>query len=166
MKSKVNWVVLGLLLVAAVLGYCGFRTWRLVAQGIPEAYAGWDCATLVVEHMATHGGAWPRNWEELLAAATALPDGNRFLHGCSMNDVQKIRALVRVDWTADPKQLSRAQRRDDDPPFMVITRADGSALQTIWEGTEPNTLVWEYLQALAVTNTPTKRLQPFQSKRQ
>ena len=65
-------IAVGLAVWAAV-AYIGFHMWRTVTQ-IPEAYAAWDAATLVIEHLDTHGGAWPRSWEELFAAATAFAD--------------------------------------------------------------------------------------------
>ena len=96
-------IAVGLAVWAAV-AYIGFHMWRTVTQ-IPEAYAAWDAATLVIEHLDTHGGAWPRSWEELFAAATTLPRNGRRLQGTSPDRLAK---LVRIDWNADPREMTTA----------------------------------------------------------
>ena len=142
MKNPIKRILIaaGLILLAAV-AYIGFHMWRTVAQ-IPEAYAAWDAATLVIEHLDTHGGEWPRSWEELFAAAKTLPNNDRRLHGTSPDRLAK---LVRIDWNADPREMTRASASPGRMPFHVITRADGRDFPTLWTGAEPNTLVWEYL---------------------
>ena len=135
------------LVVLAVVAYIGFDIWRTVTQ-IPEAYAAWDTASLVIEYMETHDGVWPKSWDELFSAAQTLPTENRILHEYStntLNTLDKIAQLVRIDWTADPHQLAQAKPEPDSIPFRVVTRADGSDFTTLWSGAEPNTLIWQYL---------------------
>ena len=129
------------LAVLAAISYIGFDMWRTVTQ-IPEAYAAWDSAILVVEYMDTHDGAWPRSWDELLNATNTLPRGDTRIHGTPTDQFSK---LVRIDWRADPSKLAEAIPETGNLPFRVITRADGSDFPTLWSGAEPNTLVWEYL---------------------
>ena len=86
--------------VVAVLTYIGVGIHRSVYHGIPEAYAAWDSASLIVEYMETHGGKWPQSWGDLLSAAQTLPHGDRMLRGT--NAPASIPRLVRVDWNADP----------------------------------------------------------------
>ena len=142
MKNPIKRILIaaGLILLAAV-AYIGFHMWRTVTQ-IPEAYAAWDAATLVIAHLDAHGGEWPRSWEELFAAAKTLPNNDRRLHGTSPDRLAK---LVRIDWNADPREMTMASASPGRMPFHVITRADGSDFPTLWTGAEPNALVWEYL---------------------
>lgn len=142
MKKPIKRILItaGLALIAYI-SYIGFNMWRTVTQ-IPEAYAAWDSATLVIEYMDTHDGAWPRSWNELLTAAKTLPKGDRHIRG---TPIDQFSTLVRIDWGADPGKLAEATPAPNALPFRVITRADGSDFPTLWTGAEPNILVWEYL---------------------
>lgn len=153
MKKPVKRMLVGVgVVVLIAVAYIGFDMWRTVKQ-IPEAYAAWDSATLVIEYMDTHDGAWPRSWDEVFSAAKTLPNGNRGLRGHNSNTVARIAGLVRIDWSADPHVLTHARPTSERTPFRVITRADGSDFPTLWSGAEPNTLVWEYLKHKAANNT-------------
>ena len=151
MKKPIKRILLGALFLAvAAAAYVGFDIWRLVSKGIPEAYAAWDCASLIEEYMDTHDGAWPRSWDALFSAARTLPQGgDRMLRGHTTNDLHRIKELVRVDWTSDPKKLSLVKCEGESIPFHVVTRPDGSAFPTIWSGKEPNTLIWKFLKEKA-----------------
>ncbi len=127
---------------------------------IPEAYAAWDSATLVIEFMDTHEGTWPRSWDDVFSAAKTLPKDNRGLRGHDSNTLTRIASLVRIDWSADPQTLTHARPTSKKIPFRVITRADGSDFRTLWSGAEPNTLVWEYLKQKAANNTSEGIRQP------
>ena len=145
MKKPIKRILIAVaVVVVAVVGYIGFDMVRTVTQ-IPEAYAAWDSASLLVEYMETHDGAWPTSWDELFSAARTLPREDRALRGHSTNNLDKIAQLVRIDWTADPQELAQAEPKPDGIPFRVVTRADGSDFPTLWSGAEPNTLIWEYL---------------------
>ena len=142
MKKPIKRILItaGLVLLATI-AYIGFDMWRTVTQ-IPEAYAAWDAASLVIEYMDTHDGAWPRSWDELLTATKTLPKDGRQIRG---TPIDQFPTFVRIDWAADPSKLAEAIPELDALPFRVITRADGSDFPTLWSGAEPNTLVWKYL---------------------
>lgn len=132
--------------------YVGYGIWRTAFKGTTEAYAAWDCASLVVEYMDTHSGRWPQSWEDLFSAARTLPHGDRALRGHSIENLQRISQLVRVDWDADPQKLAQATLEGKRIPFSVISRSDGSPFPMVWQGAEPNTLVWEYLKQKTPNN--------------
>lgn len=138
--------------ILAVAAYVGVDICRTIKR-IPEAYAAWDSATLIIEFMDTHDGAWPSSWEDVFSAAQTLPDNGRTLRGNDASTLSRIARLVRIDWSADPRTMAEAQPQPGDIPFRVITRADGSDFPTLWSGKEPNTLVWEYLKRKRA-NTP------------
>ena len=48
--------------VAAFFAYAVYQTNHVI---VPNAYAVWWTADLVIDHMERHDGAWPRSWEEL-----------------------------------------------------------------------------------------------------
>ena len=145
MKKPIKRILIAVaVVVVAVVGYIGFDMVRTVTQ-IPEAYAAWDSASLLVEFMETHDGAWPTSWDELFSAARTLPTEDRALRGCSTNNLHKIAQLVRIDWSADPQELAQAKPEAQSIPFRVVTRADGSDFPTLWSGAEPNRLIWKYL---------------------
>jgi len=145
MKKPIKRILIAVaVVVVAVVGYIGFDMVRTVTQ-IPEAYAAWDSASLLVEYMETHDGAWPTSWDELFSAARTLPREDRALRGHSTNNLDKIAQFVRIDWHANPQELAQARLEADSIPFRVVTRADGSDFPTLWSGAEPNTLIWEYL---------------------
>jgi hypothetical protein len=145
MNKPIKRILAGIALAILAGGaYIGFDIWRTVTQ-LPEAYAAWDSATLVIEYMDTHAGAWPRSWDEVFSAARTLPNDSRGLHGHSTNDLSDIARLVRIDWNANPREMAESRSPAGGIPFRVITRANGSDFPTLWSGAEPNTLVWEYL---------------------
>ena len=142
MKKPIKRILITVgLVVLAAISYIGFDILRTATQ-IPEAYAAWDAATLVIEYMDTHDGAWPRSWDELLTAAKTLPKDDRRIRG---TPIDQLSTRVRIDWDADPRKLAEAIPDPDALPFRVITRADGSDFPTLWSGAEPNTLILEYL---------------------
>ena len=146
-------------MVLAVIVYMGLHM-LLTVKRIPEAYAAWDSATLVIEYMNQHKGAWPQSWDDVLSAAETLPHDGRILRGHSSNTISRIRKLVRIDWSADPHKLAQAKPDSTHIPFRVITRADGSDFPTLWSGIEPNTLVWEYLKQNAANQAAESIHQP------
>ena len=134
-------VVLALLGVGWV-GYSFYVTWK----GIPDAYAAWDAGTLVIEYLDTHDGQWPRSWEELYSAAETLEDhgrqfrGNNGAGGFIYGD---LRDVVAIDWEADVRAIAAFDWNSGK--LRVITRADGTDFPVVWEGAEPNEMVWSYL---------------------
>lgn len=122
--------------------------WPLLSLDFREAYAAWDTGTLVIEYLETHDGRWPQSWDDLLTVLEGERGRQVMLYGASAGDVEYARSLrrrVAIDWTADPADLSRARLREGAPPFRAVTRPDGSDFETVWEGAEPNELIWRYL---------------------
>ena len=149
MKTTSKQVMIGLsLLLIAVVAYFSIAITR-TARRIPEAYAAWDTATLIIEFMDTHEGKWPSSWDDLFSAARALPHGGRALRGYSIDTLSTLPRIVRIDWNADPLTLMKATDGKETPPFRVVTRADGSDFPTVWSGAEPNAMILEYLQKTA-----------------
>jgi len=131
------------LLIAAGIGVRYIVTLLIAASRLPEAYAAWTTADLVIDHMEAHDGAWPEGWEDLFQAANIRKADGVILHW----EVEELPSLVAVDWTADPAVLVEAPAVDDEPPFLVITRLDGTEFQVVWEGAEPNQMILDYLRA-------------------
>ena len=61
MKKWIIGICVGLLLLVVVGVYSVFASVRATM----DSYAVWDAALVVIHHMETHDGAWPRNWQEL-----------------------------------------------------------------------------------------------------
>ena len=133
------------IVVIALVAYYVVNTWRVVKYGIPEAYAAWDCATLAIEFMDTHDGAWPRSWDELFSSVQTMTNGSRVLRGHSGENIRQISELTRVVWDADRQGLLRVNDDDTGLRVPVITRPDGSAFKTVWAAAEPNAMIWDYL---------------------
>lgn len=131
-------VVLALLGVGWV-GYMVYVTWK----GIPDAYAAWDAGTLVIEYLETHDRQWPRSWEELYSAADTLEDHGRHLYGAGGSVYGDLHDVVAVDWEADVRAIAAFDWNRGK--LRVITRADGTDFPVVWEGAEPNEMVWSYL---------------------
>ena len=66
MTRRTKLILLGmtgaLLAVGTFFATAIYQTTRVV---VPNAYAVWWTADLVIEHMERNQGAWPRNWDEL-----------------------------------------------------------------------------------------------------
>lgn len=129
-----------LLAAALALVALGIHSiYHAVTTTVPNCYAAWWVADMVVEHMKSHDGAWPRGWEDLSAPYEACVErsGRHWTF-------EELQQRVDVDWQADPKVLAEASN-DERPPFRVIWLRDGSS--TYWNHAEPNGIVWEYLHA-------------------
>lgn len=131
----------GVALVVAVLaiGYSAFNTWRL----LPESYAAWTTGNLMVEYLQTHTNEWPRDWEDLRAATNSLLEKGMPVY----SPLDRLPALVRIDWQVDVNVLSQTARSDSNATIQVVTRLDGSPLPALWgSDTEPNGKIMRYLQ--------------------
>lgn len=143
-RPRFRWKRWALAAVALLVGcgiYYAARVYWIVYHNIPEAYAGWTTADLVLDHLEAHGGAWPTGWADLRAAGEHRLEGHG--PGPMRWDLGELERLVKVDWAADPKQL--AAMPDGHPPFHAITRADGSDFPVVWQGAEPNQMILDYL---------------------
>lgn len=125
----------------AMVCWTAFRLYRVVKVGIPEAYAAWTTADLIIDHVQTHDGAWPAGWTDLnLAARQRLQNGEALR--C---DPQDLPELVSVDWGFDPVAWMATNPQDTGFTARIVTRTDGGAFRTVWHGAEPNEMILEYL---------------------
>ena len=124
-------VVIGLLLV-------GVRFVIGVLQVPRNAYATWDGACLVIDHMRRNNNEWPKDWKEL--GATLSIGGGVTRNGLTIED---LRQRLLIDFDVKSENLTRATIVNGRPDFRVIRLRNGN--DTHWEHAEPNTLVYEYL---------------------
>ncbi len=141
MKIAKRVVVAGLL-IALAIGICvGIRFYVKGMYRLPEAYAAWTTADLIIDHMEANGGKWPMGWEHLRRVAdTRLQDGQS-LHW----EFADLPNLVSVDWHANPEILAQATPHAEQPPFHVVRRKDGSDFPVVWQDAEPNQMILAYL---------------------
>ncbi len=143
--SGVAGVILG---VAFLFAWAVYHTNYVMA---PNAYAVWWTADLVIEHMETHAGAWPRNWEELQATSdqaykgttSTNHDGTLIAEFRPRATIQELQKRVEIDWNADPLELAKTELQATGRPFRVIWLRNGKS--TAYSGKEPNTMILEYL---------------------
>jgi hypothetical protein len=130
-------LIVALLLVVAA-GYGAYLLHQVVTVVVPDAYAVDWVSAMVIEHMKTNDGQWPRSWDDLRGPyeKLAAPQGYPW-------SFEELKDRVAVDWDADPKVLKKVTPSGHGPPFRVIWLRDGSS--TAWEGAEPNSCVLEYL---------------------
>jgi len=146
-RKRRRWAI-AIVIATAVLIAAGIGAWYIVTfltalNRLPEAYAAWTTADLIIDHMESHEGAWPEGWQDLFHAADIRKANGVILQW----EVEELPSLVAVDWNADPAALVEASTVGDDPPFLVITRLDGTEFQVVWEGAEPNQMILDYLRA-------------------
>ena len=162
--SSVSAVILA---IAGFLGYAAYQAGHVV---IPNAYAVWWTADLVIDHMEKHDGAWPRSWEELRVTSdeaykgtvSTNLDGTVIAELRPRDTIEDLQRRVEIDWNADPRELVKAQFKEKGPPFRVIWLRNGKS--THYQGKEPNEMVLEYLKwrekKAAETGTPTEASPP------
>jgi hypothetical protein len=131
--------VILLVIVASMIGYSIFYTWRL----IPESYAAWTTGNLMVEYLQTHTNQWPHSWENLRSATNSLQQKGMPVYV----SLDRLPEFVKIDWRADVAHLQQVARGDSNATVQVITRLDGSRLRVVWgSDTEPNRKIMLYLQ--------------------
>jgi hypothetical protein len=59
-----------------------------------------------------------------------------------------IRTRVTVDWSADVRAIAAFDWSKGN--LRVVTRSDGKEFPVVWEGAEPNRMVWRYLRRTRV----------------
>jgi hypothetical protein len=139
------WILLAVfLLIVGGVGWFGYSMYRYATVTVPNAYAQWGAAELVIIHMKLNNGAWPKSWDDLEPIDAAY-NTHWNLYGGS--DFKALKELIEIDWKADPAALRRASVTRDgdpngDPPFRVIWRRDGG--KSHWEGAEPNQMIADY----------------------
>ena len=138
-------------LILAVAGFLAYAAYQAGHVVIPNAYAVWWTADLVIDHMEKHGGAWPRNWEELRVTSeqaykgtvSTNLDGTVIAEFRPRDTIEDLQKRVEIDWNADPRELVKAEFKEKGPPFRVIWLRNGKS--THYQGKEPNEMVLEYL---------------------
>ena len=144
------------LVVAGLLAWIGFSTYRSVTVRKPNAYAMQSVGHLIVEHMRLHSGAWPRGWAEL--QDTCAKTGSRILATSAEAEIEELKGRVEVDWDVDPEGMRRSARRSDIAPISVVRLRSGR--RDSFAGAEPNLLIWEYLKQTTEPVGPANRSQP------
>jgi hypothetical protein len=109
---------------------------RHVSRVVDTAYSVSNVGEMVVVHLDTHDGQWPKNWEDLREAAKLWLDRE-------VVDIGPWRDQIEVDFSADPRQLSATpfDPATQERPFQVIWPRRSS---WAWLD-EPNVMVWKYL---------------------
>ncbi|HAU37543.1 MAG TPA: hypothetical protein DCX07_07465 [Phycisphaerales bacterium] len=159
MKKKTIATLILTLLLAAVL--CAGTFFVIAIRHclkitVPNAYAVWWVADMVIEHMEANDGAWPSGWND-------LRDDYEW---CTKKagrswTFEELRSRVEVDWSADPSRLLKTAPQFQDKPFRVIWLRDGS--NAYWAAHEPNTMILEYLKdrsASPAASQPATKSQP------
>ena len=84
-----------------------------------------------------------RSWEDLREAKTRRERGGGPIY---WNFETLPDMVLRINWNADPEQLTNARPLRDEVPFRVVTKLDGSDVDAIWgRDTEPNRQIYKYL---------------------
>jgi hypothetical protein len=156
--------------VLAVAGFLAYAAYQAGHVVIPNAYAVWWTADLVIDHMEKHDGAWPRSWDELRVTSeqaykgtvSTNLDGTVIAEFRPRDTIEDLRKRVEIDWNADPRELVKAEFKAKRPPFRVIWLRNGKS--THYQGKEPNDMVLEYLKwrekKTAETGAPTTASPP------
>jgi hypothetical protein len=134
-------VFLTVICIAAGYGMYVLRTIQdFVSVGVRDMYAQWWVADMVIEHMASHDGAWPRNWDDLRRPyATCVQQT-----GSEPWNFDELRDRVEINFEANPKELAKATPpTETKPPFRVIYLRNGKVRH--YQGREANQMVWDYL---------------------
>ena|SRR5258706_16333366 len=139
-KKKVALSILAVVILLAV--YFGYGIYEMAFVLIPNSYAAWITGDLIVEYMKTHSDRWPRSWDELRQAKESLKRQGRPIYW----KFEELPQKIKIDWSADPVALAKAQSLSNEVPFQVVTKLDGSRVDARWgEDTEPNRKIYDYL---------------------
>jgi hypothetical protein len=135
-------VRIGVALLLAVATVAGVGLYYLVRQAdeaIRDAYSVEWVAGMIIEYLESHGGDWPRGWDDLREPyeASVRKAGSRPW------TFDELRSLVDVDWQADPGRLAEALPVTEGRPFRVVWLRDGRDVSS--RGTEPNRMIYDYL---------------------
>lgn len=127
-------------MVLALVARTGWFVHKYLTVVVPDSYAVWWVADLVVDYMEHHENRWPSGWDDLLEPYERLAEksGRPWTF-------EELQERVDVDWDADPRELARAPARHGAAPFRAIWLKDGG--EWYWGAHEPNDIVWSYLKA-------------------
>jgi hypothetical protein len=142
--TKARWLpklTCGLLCFLLAAGYAGCIVVYRAAQDIyqnrvPDSLAEEAVAGMVVEYMESHGGAWPRSWDDLKESARTCAEGW---------DFDFLRERVEIDFTVDLVEFAKNPPPEEDSPSQVLRLTSGKS--HCLSGVQPNRRVWNYLQS-------------------
>ena len=141
MKLAKKFVLAGLLGALVTGAWVAWRFYLTANFRVPEAYAAWTTADLIIDHLEANSGEWPSGWQDLRRAADTRIQEGRPLRW----EFAELPELVSVDWFADPEILGRVTPHSEEPPFHVVRRKDGSDFSVVWQGAEPNQMILDFL---------------------
>lgn len=139
-------IILLVSLLAIVLAVPLGAIWlvRNALASVRDCYAQERVAEMLIEHMERNHGAWPQNWDDL-TEAHEICEGRS---GPAWANFEELQELCVIDFDAVPSELTQAKpASEEQPPFDVIRLASGK--QRYWAGSEPNHMIFDYLQAAA-----------------
>ncbi len=131
-----TWIGLTIAFVASGIGFIVYSFYITISVTVPNAYAVWVSAELVIQHMEAHKGAWPSGWDDLrpyYIPETTIESPTGF---------KNLINRVEIDWAVDIDSL-KASIASDANGIKVIWLRDGRDDQ--WQGAEPNELIMRYL---------------------
>ncbi len=115
---------------------------RKLNYEIVDNYAQCDAADMIIDHMETHGGIWPRNWDALKPwfESNGGRTGWRF---------ERYASRIFIDFNADVDELRTAALSSDNPTFDVVHAKYMFGLVDIG----PNSIIHSYFRGLATEIT-------------
>jgi hypothetical protein len=148
-------IALTVLVVIGIAGiYTAYSLYHTVHVVIPHSYAAWTTGDLLIEFLETHTNQWPRSWKDLSEARDSLQRKGRNVYW----EFDRLPAIVRVDWNAEPPELLKRVRANGETSLKVVTQADGSRLEAVWgPDTEPNHKLARYLLEQNIHSQPTNK---------
>jgi len=163
-KKVILWCVEGLLV--GIMGLFAYAIYYTFYVAVPSSYAVWETGDLVIEYMDKHQGVWPKSWDDLAnmrgqktngvyvgKTETSWEAGFR-----PITSIKELQQRVEIDWSANPKQLVKAEISAKGRPFRVIWLKNGKSY--CYSGKEPNEMVLEYLKGKAEQKTSPDKTSP------
>lgn len=125
-----------------VAAFFVFKTYEHFYETIPDLYAQAWVAGMVITHMKLHEGHWPHDWDDL------TEDYEINCQGAGRPwSLEDLRNRVNIDFSAKPEELAKISLNNGNVPFRVIALRNGKRHH--WQGSEPNLMIWRYLQERA-----------------
>jgi hypothetical protein len=115
--------------------YFGYSVHRLITGTIPDCYAQWATADMVVVFV-TKNDRLPKTWDDLVTVFGEIDVGHT--GALSFSQIRE-RVLVDFDRLAE---LSRPHSEGEETPRIIATV---SGREVHWESAEPNALVHQAL---------------------
>lgn len=132
-----TWIALTIAFVVGMVGIVVYSFYITVSVTVPNAYAVWVTAELIIQHMETHDGDWPRGWDDIqpyYIPGTTIESPSGF---------DNLKRRVEVDWTVDIPTLRQSfpSYSDDLRVIWLRDRRDDQ-----WSDADPNELIFKYLE--------------------